>query len=297
MDPTATAQFIESPENVTPPDFTNAEMPPLWDLDANFPMAIEPLLTELKESPTHTDHSSLNDLAPKGDMKLVQTSDDGQMSALMRDDVYVWLGTPEQKIFKLTCRRVSVYFERVHPNIPIIHKQRYFDMLEQPNPTKGQMCLQLAVQATAAASTAQMLRSSDSLYAEACTALEAVEINGPIGLAGVPVELEYIQALLLVVYYEILRMPQHKCILTSGRAFRLIQISRLHDIDMDTISIQEVSGEVFAREEERRRTFWLAYCFDRLFSIRYELPHTLHEEAVSISPSWAWAHSLTTFMF
>jgi hypothetical protein len=185
---------------------------------------------------------------------------------------------------RLIYSRVSVYFERVHPNIPIIHKQRYFDMVEQQSPSRSQLCLQLAVRATAAASTAQTLGSSDSLYAETCAALERVEINGPIGRArGIPVELEYIQALLLVVYYEALRMPQDRYILTAGRAFRLIQISRLHEIDVETGPAEEVSGEVFTREEERRRTFWAAYCFDRLFSIRHELPHTLHEHAVSRS--------------
>jgi hypothetical protein len=179
---------------------------------------------------------------------------------------------------------VAVYFERVHSNIPIIHKQRYFDVVEQQSPSKSQLCLQLAVQAAAAATTAQMLKSSESLYAEACAALERVEINGPIcRTREAPVELEYIQALLLVVYYEALRMPQYKYILTAGRVFRLIQISRLHEVDMETVPIEDVSGEVFAREEERRRTFWMAYCFDRLFSIRHELPHTLHEEAVSRS--------------
>ena len=156
-------------------------------------------------------------------------------------------------------------------------------MVEQQSLSESQLCLQLAVQATAAASTAQMLKSSDSLYVEACAALERVEINGPIGRTrGIPVELEYIQALLLVVYYEVLRMPQYKYIITAGRAFRLIQISRLHEIDMEAVPIEEVPGEAFAREEERRRTFWMAYCFDRLFSIRHELPHTLHE-AVSRS--------------
>ncbi|KAI2632986.1 fungal-specific transcription factor domain-containing protein [Hypomontagnella submonticulosa] len=251
IDQAAAIQPVGSPE-IMP-----TELPQLWDLDPGFPMGIEPLLTEIGESPSQAS------LTSKSSQKVVSPINEGQISALVRDDV------------------VSVYFERVHPNIPIIHKQRYFDMVERKHLSQSQLCLQLAVQATAAASTAQMLESSDSLYVEACAALEAVEIVGPIGrIGGMPIELEYIQALLLVVYYEVLRMPQYKCILTSGRAFRLIQISRLHDIDMETVPSEEVSAEVFAREEERRRTFWVAYVFDRLFGIRYELPHTLHEEAI-----------------
>ncbi|GFF57128.1 putative Zn(II)2Cys6 transcription factor [Aspergillus udagawae] len=151
-------------------------------------------------------------------------------------------------------------------------------MVEQQSPSKSQLCLQLAVQATATTSTAQMLRSSDSLYAETCAALEQVEINGPIGRArGVPVELEYIQALLLVVYYEALRMPQDRYILTAGRAFRLIQISRLHEIDAEPHR-GSVRAGLCSRRGAERRTFWAAYFFDRIFSIRHELPHTLHEQ-------------------
>lgn len=178
-----------------------------------------------------------------------------------------------------------MYFERVYSNIPILHKQRFFDMMDQKSPSKSQVCLQLAVQAVAAVSTAQMSKWGDSLYAETCAALETMEINGSVGgERGAPVELEYIQALLLLVYYEVLRMPQYRCIITSGRAFRLIQISRLHDIDAETVPIDNISGEDFARDEERRRTFWMAYCFDRFLSSRHQLPLTLHEEAVGRSP-------------
>ncbi|KAI0377763.1 fungal-specific transcription factor domain-containing protein [Hypomontagnella monticulosa] len=250
IDPIMTQQIIESPGIAT------TEISPIWDFEASYPTTVEPLLAEIREP------ASQASLTPESNMKVFQHSDESCISALMRDDA------------------VSVYFDRVHPNIPIIHKQRYFDMVEQQNPSRSQLCLQLAVQATAAASTAQMLESSDSLYAETFATLEAVEINEPISrTGGAPVELEYIQALLLMVYYEVMRMPQYKCILTSGRAFRLIQISRLHEIDMEAVPIEDISGEVFAREEERRRTFWLAYCFDRFLSIRHGLPHTLHEQA------------------
>lgn len=167
----------------------------------------------------------------------------------------------------------------MHPNIPIIHKLRYFDVLDQ-TPSESQRCLQLAVQATAAASTTQTLKLSDSLYAEACAVLDNVEIHGPIGRARAPVELDYIQAILLIVYYEALRMPQNRYLLTAGRAFRLVQIARLHEVDME--SLHDCSSEAFARAEEQRRTFWAAYCFDRLLSIRHDLPLTFHDVAVSL---------------
>ncbi|KAI1171105.1 fungal-specific transcription factor domain-containing protein [Nemania sp. FL0916] len=240
------------------PDLTPDKIQSIWDFDTNFEMITEPFLTHAKGSPC------LPTISPQGDFEICQSSDGSHISALWQDDVNL------------------VYFERVHSNIPLIHKQRFFNMIQQGNLSKSQLCLQLAVQATATASTTQMLKLSDSLYTETCAALEAIEKEGPSSQAGgVHVELEYIQATLLMVYYEFLRKPQYKYILTVGRAFRLIQMAQLQDTDRDVkIPDNHISSEKFIRAEERRRALWLAYCFDRIFSIRHELPHTLHEEAI-----------------
>ncbi|KAL4915050.1 fungal-specific transcription factor domain-containing protein [Aspergillus aurantiobrunneus] len=239
------------------------EAPPLptpdiqasWGFDAGLPVIFEQSeLPELPELPR------LPSLSSESEGKTGKCSDCDEDPALMQDDI------------------VAVYFERVHPNLPIIHKLRYLDILDQQSPSESQRCLQLAVEATAAASTAQGLKASGLLYAEACSALEKVEIAGPISRArGVRLELDYIQALLLIVYYEALRMPQSRYLLSAGRAFRLVQIARLHETDLETASIEEPSPEGFARQEERRRTFWAAYCLDRMLNIRHELPHTLHD--------------------
>ncbi|KAL4934791.1 fungal-specific transcription factor domain-containing protein [Aspergillus oleicola] len=242
-------------------------MQSFWGFDANLPMAIEPLFPEMGEL-----SSGQSSPPQESNGKAYRCSDEDQESALMRDDL------------------TAVYFDRVHPNIPFIHKLRYFDMLEQCAPSESQVCLQLAVQTAAAVSTAQTLKPSDTLYAEASAALENVKIDGPIGRArGAPVELEYIQAFLLIVYYEALRMPPHRYLLTAGRAFRLVQIARLHEVDLETgretpsreecLLATESEEEAFCRKEAQRRTFWAAYCFDRFFSIRHELPITLHDVA------------------
>ncbi|KAJ5792455.1 uncharacterized protein N7503_008433 [Penicillium pulvis] len=254
---TATDAAVTVEQMEPSPEITSTEIPPIWDLDAILPPIFEPFLTELRDQ--HLPHISST---TEGSSYGSQANYDDQISVLVRDDL------------------VSVYFERVHPNIPIIHKQRYFDMIEQQSLSKSQNCLQLAVQAAAAASTAQLLELSATLYEKACAALETVEINGSLGqMNDILIELEYVQALLLIAYYEALRLPQYKCILTSGRAFRLTQLLRLHEIDK-AAPLEPVLGDVFVREEERRRTFWMAYCFDRLLSIRHELPLTLHEEAL-----------------
>jgi hypothetical protein len=77
IDPAVTAQLIESP------DIATTGIPPLWELDASLPMTIEPLLTEMREP------SGQGSLTSKSNRKMVQPSDEGQISALVRDDVYV----------------------------------------------------------------------------------------------------------------------------------------------------------------------------------------------------------------
>ncbi|KAF4454628.1 citrinin biosynthesis transcriptional activator [Fusarium austroafricanum] len=97
------------------------------------------------------------------------------------------------------------------------------------------------------------------------------------------VQIEHIQAGLLVAHYEYLRVYEHQAMLTTGRTFRLIQMSRLYDIDgtLGSPSLSSMTPAVsFSETEEKRRTFWLAFAFDRFLSTRNEWPLTLHEETI-----------------
>ncbi|GIJ91420.1 hypothetical protein Asppvi_010385 [Aspergillus pseudoviridinutans] len=82
IDPAVTGQLIESP------DITNIGIPPLWEFDANFPMAIEPLSPEMREAPGETG------LTWKSNRKVIQPSDEGQISALVQEDAYVAFEIP-----------------------------------------------------------------------------------------------------------------------------------------------------------------------------------------------------------
>jgi hypothetical protein len=77
IDPAVTGQLIESP------DSTDIGIPSLWEFDAILPMAIEPFLPEMRETPGQTG------LTWKGNRKVIQPSDEGQISALVQEDVYV----------------------------------------------------------------------------------------------------------------------------------------------------------------------------------------------------------------
>lgn len=208
--------------------------------------------------------------------------------------------------------RDQLYFERVHLVSPIVHKQKYFEWALDPShsPTPAQACLQRAMHTAAAAASSQFREIEDALYLDTREMLSALETRCVGGRrkyrhrsASNNMPLEQIQAWLLLAQYEFLRKDEHQAMITAGRAFRLVQLARLFDVDSPSPSSavteftteggeglgygNEHTGlqstqEPFARTEEKRRVFWMAYCLDRFLNWRNEWPLTLDEETVSL---------------
>lgn len=118
----------------------------------------------------------------------------------------------------------------------------------------------------------------DLLYRETKQMLEALEsIEEDTG----PVPIEHIQAWLLITFYEFTRTNFRRGWISAGRAFRLAQLANLHRIDSPD-NILQVDNTVLI--EERRRTFWVAYCLDRFISFKKgHWPLTIREEEVCVS--------------
>lgn len=117
----------------------------------------------------------------------------------------------------------------------------------------------------------------DDLYRETKSMLDTLEANEE-DMGIVPIE--HVQAWLLLAFYEFTRTTFRRGYISAGRAFRLVQLANLHGIDsLDNMP----QGDDAILIEERRRTFWVAYCLDRFIGMKggHE-PLTLTEEAVSI---------------
>ncbi len=123
--------------------------------------------------------------------------------------------------------------------------------------------------------SSQFESSREMLYMETRQMLEALDLADD-GLQ--PVRIEQVQAWLLIAFYELARASYRRASISAGRAFRLVQLAQLHEIDNPGNLFDE--GDVVAAEE-RRRTFWVAYCLDRLICMRSRGPLTLTEEVVS----------------
>ena len=160
--------------------------------------------------------------------------------------------------------------------MPIIHKRRYFSWAGQEHLKPAKECLRSAVQTIAAALSDPFRSLSQALYVETRRMLDMLDV-----LEQAAVQLEHIQAGLLVAHYEFMHLHEHQAMLTAGRTLQLVQMSRLYDLDgVAHSSSPTMTDENFAEDEEKRRTFRLAFTFDRFLSTRNEWPLTLDEETV-----------------
>ncbi|RDW57709.1 hypothetical protein BP5796_12510 [Coleophoma crateriformis] len=213
------------------------------------------------------------------DSKAIQALGGPTLSELMQADLI------------LAITRDELYFERVHPVLPNIHRRKYFTWARQKRQSVGQVALQYAMRAVAAAVSAQYQPLSTMLCAESRRLLERMNSDGTGD--GDDTHIEQIQAWLLVAHWELLCNHEHQAMLAVGRAIRMVQLARLHDVDawnvpfvpvgaeMTRLSSSPVSDEEsFVKAEEQRRTFWLAYCFDRFCFIHSECPPSLQDESI-----------------
>lgn len=114
------------------------------------------------------------------------------------------------------------------------------------------------------------------LYAETRQLLQALEAEEP----WHQISLEQAQAWTLLALYELTCEDYHRGMLSAGRAFRLVQMMRLYEVDVPqtppTQEMEQDQGQLglqmraqddWVDNEMRRRTFWLAYTIDRFTSI------------------------------
>ncbi|KAJ5921689.1 hypothetical protein N7454_009163 [Penicillium verhagenii] len=199
-----------------------------------------------------------------------------------------------------------LYFERVHPIVPMIHKERYFSWTNDENVSPSRICLRSAMRTIAAAMSSQFCAFTEPLYARTRHMLEMQEVPTETGfpwMAGSRdssngVEHELIQAWLLLAHCELMRKSEQEALLTAGHAFTLLQFSHIIELDMPNVEASppseyagstsstppymatSIPDESWMETEEKRRTLWAAFVFDRLSSMLNDRPAMLHEEII-----------------
>lgn len=112
------------------------------------------------------------------------------------------------------------------------------------------------------------------LYHGALQRLEELEAKEN---AHQQISIMQVQAWLLLAFYEFMRVDFRRGWMSAGHAFRLIQLMRLHELDLSDITLTAPAMD-WVDKEEQRRTFWLAYSLDRFISLSNGSPLTLGEQ-------------------
>lgn len=138
----------------------------------------------------------------------------------------------------------------------------------------------------AALLSSQFRETIEPLYQKTKQMLESLSVEGN-GYSNVSTELA--QAWVLVVIFESMRTYHRQAWLSAGRAFRLVQAMRYHEIDSPAERRGSLSPQCddMIEVEERRRVFWMAYFLDHVISMRDDWPITLNEHVVRIA---LWIH-------
>lgn len=182
--------------------------------------------------------------------------------------------------------RDQLYFDRVHAFMPMVHRRRYSSWSKQGGKSDIQVCLQHAMWTLAAALSAQYQHMCDMLYTHTRQTLELLDLRQS---SSETVEVQQIQVWLLITMFEFMRINCQRGWVSAGRSFRLVQLARLYEIDLQGGDGPGPSGintpdspaqTTWINMEERRRTFWCAYILDRLISLRNNSPLTLNEQLV-----------------
>ncbi|KAK8071480.1 hypothetical protein PG997_011683 [Apiospora hydei] len=168
----------------------------------------------------------------------------------------------------------QLYFDRVHTFAPLLQKARYLAWSRKSDKNKPRLCLQYAMWTLAASLSSQFQTLRRELYTEARRLLESLDIESQ---DDSPKCIEHPQAWMLLAIYELTNDEFQRGLVTSGRAFRLIQLMRLHELDRHPPT--SFQGD-WIDIESSRRTFWVAYCFDRFTGVVDELALTFNEHEI-----------------
>ncbi|XXH00822.1 hypothetical protein Hte_007173 [Hypoxylon texense] len=171
----------------------------------------------------------------------------------------------------------QLYFDRAYMFAPILQAHRYRSWSKQPNKSKQQTCLQHAMWTLASSLSSQFQVAVRQLYGETRQLLHEIESEEPCN----QISIEQAQAWLLLAIYELTCEDYHRWMMSAGKAFRLIQMMRLYELDVHQNPLATQAQEQYSPQlspsglvqddwidiETKRRTFWLAYTIDRFTSM------------------------------
>ena len=169
----------------------------------------------------------------------------------------------------------EIFFDRVHPFVPILHQRYYKRRIKQTEiMNDSQVCLQHSMWALASLMSPQLQHLQQAFYLDAKHMLGNLDLLP--NIIDEQAQTEIAQAWVLIAIFESMKANHRQAWSSAGRAFRLVQLMRLHELDVMHKDEEEILSEnEFVTKEERRRVLWMAFLLDHLFCMRNNWPITL----------------------
>ncbi|KAG9522137.1 hypothetical protein KCU93_g7150, partial [Aureobasidium melanogenum] len=174
----------------------------------------------------------------------------------------------------------AVYFERVNPSAPILHRARFLMAMQNTSPAlRPRLSLQYAAWTLAASAHPKFENMVDTLYRRARHYLERDEMSG---VGEKMINLATVQAWQCIAAYEFKMMYFPRAWLSTGRAARLALMMGLHRVDGPNVDVKQClpPPKDWIEKEERRRSFWMIFAGDRYASIGTGWPMTIDESDI-----------------
>ncbi|ROW11422.1 hypothetical protein VMCG_01538 [Cytospora schulzeri] len=167
----------------------------------------------------------------------------------------------------------DVLFTKVYPAFPMIHRSRFM-----ANVNLAPLCLRYVMWTLAASSCDRHDGLQRDYYQRARKYAEMDEMKGR---GESTTTLGHCQTWILMAAYEFKQMFFPRAWLSAGKAIRLAQMMQIHKIDGEGGANSCLPPpKDWTEREERRRTFWMAFCIDRYTSIAAGWPMTIDERDI-----------------
>ncbi|KAI5919257.1 fungal-specific transcription factor domain-containing protein [Camillea tinctor] len=187
----------------------------------------------------------------------------------------------------------QMYFEKIHPSLPMIHKLRYLAAMNLAPNQRPPVALRYAIWTLACSLTDKYGNLKDLFYQRARKYIEADYIKG---YGEHLISVAHCQTHILLASYEFKMMYFPRAWMSTGSAVRLAQMMGLHRLDGSGLDVKQClpPPRDWTEREERRRTFWMAFCQDRYASIGTGWPMTVDERDIMTNlPSSEEAFSMS----
>ncbi|KAJ5478078.1 hypothetical protein N7530_003587 [Penicillium desertorum] len=173
----------------------------------------------------------------------------------------------------------ALFFEKVYPMMPIIHRPRYYAALNLAPNMRPPICLRYIMWCHAASVSDKYFFLHNHFYQRARKYAEMDEMKG---FGENIVSLAHCQTWIFIGTYEFRMIFFPRAWLSVGKAGRLALMLGLNRLDGAGLDVKQsiLPPKDWTEREERRRVFWGAFAIDRYSSVGTGWPLLIDENDI-----------------